>query len=34
MDYNLKILGYSFQVVSARLPKIDVNGRGLILLAN
>ena len=28
LDYSLKNLGYIFEVVSARLQKSDVNGRG------
>ena len=29
MDYNLKNYGLTFQVVSGRLPKIDISGRRL-----
>ena len=32
MDCNLKNSGQTFQVVSARLQKIHINGRGLFSL--
>ena len=34
MDYDLKIIGQTFQLLAARAQKIDISGRGCILFAN